>query len=161
MQTRTDNMGAKAWVEQNKVSCLSTQNACFGQTYMQMHSKVAIASVVHHPGIEMRDIDIESRREEYLGEHEFCKSLPPSLEVDLAAYPIVQRFVELANPTRHESCQQDMHAAYLATAKVFGAFIYRSNPPPVKFKEPPSTFYLVDFDHGTKQRKSVQTCRFV
>ena len=29
------------------------------------NSKVDIASVVHHPGKEMKDIDLESRREEF------------------------------------------------------------------------------------------------
>ena len=161
LQTRTDNMSAKAWIEKKKCSSLSTQKACMAQTYMQMFSKVDIASVVYHPGNEMKDIDLESRREEFLAENEFCKSLPPEMEVDLEAYPIVGRFVELADPTKYAGCEHDMQSAYRATAQEFGAFIHRSDPPLVKFKTPPSIYQLVEFDHGSKRRLSVQTRHFV
>jgi len=161
LQSRTDNMAAKAWLQKNTCVSLATQTACFAQTYMQINSKVDIASVVHHPGKEMKDIDIESRREEYLKENEFCSSLPPHLELDMDVYPIIRRFVELANPTKVEPCIQDMHYVYQTVAQEFGSFIHRSNPPPVVFKTPPSVYKLIKFNHNTKTRMSSQTLRFV
>jgi hypothetical protein len=154
-------MSAKAWIEKMKCSSLALQKACMAQTYMQMFSKVDIASVVHHPGKDMKDIDFESRREEYLQEHEFCSSLPPECEIDLDSYPIVKRFIELSNPTEYNPCLQDMHEAYLGVAKEFGAFIHRSNPPPVVYKSLPAKYNLVYFDHEKKKRVTVVSRVFV
>ena len=161
MQTKTDNISAKAWIQKHKCRSLLLQSACMAQTYMQMNSKVDIASVVHHPGKEMMDIDLESRREEFLGVNEFARSLPPEFEVDIDSFPIIRRFVELTNPAKCEKCLQDMHVAYLAVAQEFGAFINRTDPPVVKFKEPPAKYTLVDFDHENKKRVSVQTLFYI
>ena len=42
-----------------------------------------------------------------MADSEFAKTLPPELEIDVDQYPIVWRFVEIANPTKYKDCLQD------------------------------------------------------
>ena len=96
-----------------------------------------------------------------MADSEFAKTLPPELKIDVDRYPIVRRFVEMADPTIYKDCLQDMHGAYLAVAREFGAFIHCPNPPAVQFKVVPARYSLVDFDHEKKRRISVQIRHFV
>ena len=162
IQSKTDNNSARAWIAKCRCKSLALQTACMSQTYMQMNSKVDIASIDYYPGKDyMKDIDLESRREEFLAGSEFAKTLPPELEIDVDQYPIVRRFVQMADPTMYKDCLQDMHGAYLAVAREFGAFIHRLNLPGVQFKAVPARHSLVDFDHAKKRRNSVQIRHFV
>jgi hypothetical protein len=154
MQSRTDNMAAIAWIESNKCKSLATQVACMSQNYMQTYSRIDIVSIEHLPGTEMKEIDVESRREEHLGPTEFCESLPPELEIDLECYPIVRRFLTIADPTMYGcNCVQDLHAAYVTIAKEFGSFIHRSDSLTVSFKKPPPVYQLVKFAFEGKKPK--------
>jgi len=158
LQSRADNMSAIAWMLSNKCKNLATQVACMAQNYMQIYSRIDIVSVEHLPGVEMKEIDVESRREEYLGPTEFCESLPPGLEIDLACYPIVRRFLTIADPTTYGgNCVQDLHAAYVTIANEFGSFIHRSDSLTVKFKNPPPVYQLVKFDFSGKKPRRLSS----
>jgi hypothetical protein len=161
LQGKSDNIAAIAWLLKNKVKSLATQTTCMIQNYMQVFSKVDFVSVIHLPGKEMKDIDIESRREEFLGASEYCVSLPPEKELDMDSYPIIRRFIQLSDPTSYANCLQDLHASFLAVASEFGDFVHRSDNLKVKFKDIPPSYKLITFDHNSKKRISSQLCNFV
>jgi hypothetical protein len=161
IQSKGDNMSANSWMLKQKCASEACQTACFVQSYLQIFSRIDVASVVHHPGKDMKDIDIESRRDEFLEPTEFCTSLPPELEIDCDAYPIVRRFIQLANPTVWKKCEKDMHKAYLMVAKEFGAFVHRPDPECIQFKTLFPRYELVEFNHENKTRLSSSTCYVV
>jgi len=151
MQIMSDNNGALAWIEKRKCVSLAAQNSCMAMNYMQMFSKIDIVSAIHYPGKDMKDIDIESRRKQFLQPHQFCKSLPPQLQIDASKYPIIQRLVEICDPTIYNPCLQDMHKSFVSIAQECGPFIHRSVPGEVQFKEPPLYYELVQYDYVAKK----------
>jgi hypothetical protein len=79
-----DNKGALAWADDNKTSSINSMTANMAVVGIQVTTNISLLGSEHLPGIDMGDIDHESRREEHLIKGDYnAPSLIPSLFIDL------------------------------------------------------------------------------
>jgi len=117
-----DNTGALMWADKNKSSSLPSINANMIVTSFQVLSNLSLLGSEHLPGLEMGDIDHESRREEHIHIGDYsAPSLTPALFVDLSAIPEVMSILSDCSPFKAvQSSEKDFHDIFLRTQKQLG-----------------------------------------
>jgi len=125
-----DNKTALSWQQKNKCCSQHSQLACWGLTYMKIHSRIEVINFEHIPAVDpfMFDIDRESRRDDPskgLGPGIYCDSLPKGKELQVSDYPIVSQFIELVDPMTDIFAKGGYHDNYVKVAEMFGPFVNR------------------------------------
>ena len=78
-----DNTGALVWADKNKASSLASITSNMLVTTFQLISNITLLGTEHLPGVEMGDIDHESRRETHIIAGDYSvPSLLPKLFID-------------------------------------------------------------------------------
>jgi len=111
-----DNKGALVWADNNKTSSLPSILSNTVVTSFQLLTNISLAGSEHLPGIEMGDIDRESRREDHLaqGNTNYAPSLLPHLYVDIESNPLIMKIIKDCspfNPPQHKV--NDFHQIFL------------------------------------------------
>jgi hypothetical protein len=110
-----DNLGALAWADKNKVATLPSIVANMAVSASQLLSNVSFISSTHLPGVNMEDIDRESRREENRakGNLNYAPTLLSHLYVDLESCPPVMDILSACNPSNPTTyVVKDYHSIY-------------------------------------------------
>lgn len=112
-----DNTGALTWADKNKASSLPSITANMFVSSIQLLSNLSLLGSSHLPGLEMGDIDHESRREDHILAGDYSvPSLTPLLFIDLESNPIIMFMIADCSPFKAiQSSEKDFHEIFLRT----------------------------------------------
>jgi len=112
-----DNTGALVWADKNKASSLASITSNMLVTSLQMLSNICLSGSSHLPGIEMGDIDHESRKEDHIIAGDYSvPTLLPELYVDMESNPLIMAIISDCSPFKAiQSSEKDFHTIFLST----------------------------------------------
>lgn len=117
-----DNTGALTWADKNKATSLASITANMIVSSLQMLSNICLVGSSHLPGVDMGDIDHESRKEDHLLAGDYSTpTLLPELYVNLESNPLVMSILSDCSPFKAiQSSEKDFHTIFLQTQKRLG-----------------------------------------
>ena len=112
-----DNTGAIAWADKHKASSLASITANMLVSSFQLLSNITLLGSEHLPGVQMGDIDHESRKEAHILAGDYSvPSLLPELYINLESSYDIMSIISDCSPSHADNLKEkDFHAIFHRT----------------------------------------------